>query len=124
MVCAEPPASADAPTAMQAVSELHETEDRPLLSAAVWPGGLDTTLQLDPSQCSVSSAWAKKPTWDAPTAQHDVADAHETEVNPPSVGSPLRSSSCGVLCAVQAVPSQRSATGPFSSAPTAVHVSV
>src|SRR5215472_12210511 len=97
---AAPELSKEAPTAVQADEDVHET----LFRKANWDPdgfGVDFTVHFVPFHRSASV-----PRLEAPTAVHTVEDVHDTPEKPPNCAP----AGIGVGWIVQAVPFQRSAS--------------
>jgi hypothetical protein len=110
-----PELSMEAPTAVQAEEDEHETLFR---KAPCDPDGLgvDLTVHVVPSHCSASVTPAKAPDLSVlPTAVQADDEVHHTEVR---MGD---GPGLGVDWMVHAVPSHRSASAPRLEDPTAVH---
>src|SRR6516165_8151562 len=109
-----PELSMEAPTAVQAEEDEHETLFR---KAPCDPDGLgvDFTVHVAPSHCSASVTPAAPELSVVPTAVQAEDEVHDTEVR---MGD---RPGLGVDWMLHAAPSHRSASVPRLEAPTAVH---
>jgi hypothetical protein len=67
-----------APTAVQALGDVHDTSLRKLGLVRLIGVGTGSTCQLEPFQRSVSAAGRPLRVCDAPTAMQSAADGHDT----------------------------------------------